>query len=84
MYRHIAGEHLLIALHRDTTVPMYTMTPTGVSIWDLLRAWSTPEQMVEHLCERFDVTRDRAAADVADFLEQLRGIGALEVRESSS
>jgi hypothetical protein len=81
VYRHVAGEHLLIAIHRDTVAPMFAFTPTAAALWRLLDAWSTEDALVGRLLERFDVTPERAAADVAEFLEQLRSIGALEQRE---
>ena len=33
VYREIAGEHLLIALHRDAVAPMFAFTPTAASLW---------------------------------------------------
>ena len=81
VYRHVAGEHLLIALHRDTVAPLFVFTPTAAALWQWLDAWSTSDALVDRLCERFDCTRDEAARDLAAFLEQLDGIGAVELRE---
>ncbi|MBC7789573.1 MAG: PqqD family protein [Anaerolineae bacterium] len=82
VYRNIAGEHLLIALHRDTVAPMFAFTPTAAFLWNRLAAWSTNARLAEQVAEQFEVSLDQAAQDVAGFLEQLSGIGALETRES--
>jgi hypothetical protein len=81
VYRHVAGEHLLIALQRDTVAPMFAFTPTAASLWRRLDDWVTTDSLVGHLLDRFQVSREQAAADVADFLDQLRSIGALQTRE---
>jgi hypothetical protein len=84
VYRRVAGEHLLIAIHRDTVAPMFSFSPTAAALWGWLESWSTADGLVARLLERFDVTREQAQADVAEFVEQLRSIGALDARESST
>jgi Coenzyme PQQ synthesis protein D (PqqD) len=81
VYRHVAGEHLLISLHRDAVAPMFAFSPTAAAVWTWLDGWSTPAVLAARLCERFDVGPERAAEDVGEFLEQLKTIGAVEVRE---
>lgn len=81
VYRHIAGEHLLIALHRESVAPLFVFTPTAAALWQWLDTWSTTEALVDRLCERFDCSRDEAARDLADFLQQLMTIGAVDLRE---
>lgn len=82
VYRNIAGEHLLIALHRDTVAPMFAFTPTAAFLWTQLGKWSTTAKLAEEMTRRFEVSLDQATRDVAGFIEQLSGIGALETRES--
>ena len=81
VYREIAGEHLLIALHRDAVAPMFAFTPTAASLWSVLGDWTSAERLIGHLLERFEVERSDAERDVAEFLEQLLSIGALQTRE---
>ena len=81
VYREIAGEHLLIALHKDAVAPMFAFTPTAASLWGELDEWTRTDRLVEHLLEHFDVDRPEAEKDVQEFLEQLTSIGALETRE---
>jgi hypothetical protein len=81
VYREIAGEHLLIALHREAVAPMFAFTPTAARLWAQLEGWSTRATLTDHLVARFDVGRSQAEADVDEFLEQLLSIGALQTRE---
>lgn len=83
VYRRVAGEHLLIAIHRDTVAPMFSFTPTAAALWDWLAGWSTADGLVGQLVERFEVPREQARADVAEFLDQLRNIGAVDARETA-
>ena len=81
VYRYIAGEHLLIALRRDARSPLFTFTDTGAAIWEALDSWKSPGGLVRELLNRFEVAPEAAAADVEQFLEQLRSISALQTRE---
>lgn len=81
VYREIAGEHLLIALHREAVAPMFAFTPTAAALWSQLDDWTTPARLADHLLTRFEVERDQAERDVGEFLEQLLSIGALRTRE---
>jgi hypothetical protein len=84
VYRQIAGEHLLIALHRDAVAPMFAFTPTAAALWSTLGEWVTKDQLVAYLVEHFEVDREEAERDVDEFLEQLLTIRALESREMSA
>jgi hypothetical protein len=81
VYRNIAGEHLLIAIHGDSEAPMFALTPSGAILWKHLAQWSTQEELVELVLDRYNVTADRASIDVEEFLEQLRQLKALESEE---
>lgn len=81
VYRHVAGEHLLIALHRDSDAPMYAFTPTAAVLWQSLGDWATAERLARGLTERFEVDFGTAMEDVRDFLGQLDSLGALRRRE---
>ena len=81
VYRNIAGEHLLIAIRGDSEAPMFALTPSAVLLWKRLADWTTQEQLVALVMEQYDVTDDRAAADVEEFLDQLRELRALESEE---
>lgn len=81
VYRVIAGEHLLVALHGDSPEPLFALTATAALLWEALATWTSSANLVGALVENFDVDPVRAEADVADFLEQLQSVGALRDRE---
>jgi hypothetical protein len=80
VYRYVAGEHLLIALHRDSDEPMFALTSSAAEIWQGLESWTTIEALVQRLTRRFAVSPEAAQADVQSFLEQLASIGAVQKR----
>ncbi len=78
VYRLIAGEHLLVSIRGDSDASMYALTPSGALLWKRLADWTTPEDLVALVVEQYDVTAERAAGDVEEFLDQLRQLRALE------
>ena len=78
VYRLIAGEHLLISIRGDSEASMFALTPSGAVLWKRLADWTTREELVALMLEEYDVTAERASADVDEFLEQLRQLRALE------
>ena len=79
--RDIAGDTVIVPIG-ETALKfngMITATTTGAAIWQALEngAESTDE-LVQLLLDRFDVDEDTAAADVNDFLAQLRRADLLE------
>lgn len=83
VYRHIAGEHLLIDLHSKARVPYFLLTPTAAVIWDRLADWATLQELARDLTARFEVGDGEAATDVSEFLIQLETMGGL-MREGAS
>lgn len=67
----------------DLASAAYVMTnDTGSLLWPLVAEGATEAQLAEALTARFTVEPERAAADVAAFVEQLRTL-ALVVERSS-
>jgi Coenzyme PQQ synthesis protein D (PqqD) len=81
VYRHVAGEHLLIALHGDSLEPLFALTPTAALLWKRLENWCTTEELAEALVQEYDVTDEQAATDVQEFLGQLEEVRAVTRRE---
>jgi hypothetical protein len=84
VYRHIAGEHLLVSIHRATVAPLFALTPTGAALWEALEDWTTAEALADFLTARYAVEVTQARQDVADFLEQLTTISALQVSDEGA
>ncbi len=81
VYRHVAGEHLLIALHGDSPEPLFALTPTAALLWKHLEDWCTTDELTETLVREYQVTREQAATDVGEFLAQLEEVEAVKRRE---
>jgi hypothetical protein len=81
VYRHVAGEHLLIALHGDSLEPLFALTPTAALLWKRLENWCTSEELAEALVQEYEVTPEQAATDVEEFLAQLEEVRAVTRRE---
>ena len=49
---------------------VYTMNETAAWLWKLCNGQEfTKEMLVKHLCEEYDVSDDKASADVASIIE---------------
>lgn len=81
VYRQIAGEDMLVALRRSAVSPLFELTASAVLLWQRLSAWCTADELTDALLAAFEVDRETAAADVEQFVEQLRSVGALQIRE---
>ena len=74
-WRESGGE--IVAL--DAAVSRYfSANPTAAALWERLGEGATEADLVDTLCERYEVSRDVAEADVTAFLEQLSSRGLLE------
>jgi Coenzyme PQQ synthesis protein D (PqqD) len=73
-WRDLDGE--VVALDGEGSVYIST-NRTGAALWRMLAGGSTREQLVGELVGSFDITRERAEADVDAFLGELRGKGLL-------
>ena len=54
---------------------LHTLDQTGTYVWSEIDGKKTLGQILDKLCDEYDVTRDRAQADLQEF------IGALEEKE---
>ena len=57
---------------------MVRSNKTAAFIIELLKRPTTPDQIVDAMTERFDAPRSVVEKDVAQILDKLRSIGALE------
>ena len=51
---------------------------TAAFIVDCLKEETTEEAIIDAMCAKYDAPRDVIAADVAEIIEKLRGINAIE------
>ena len=72
--REIAGEYILIptgSLALKFT-GVFAISSLGVSVWKLLEADKTYEQIISELLEEYEVDRETLERDVREFLDSLR------------
>jgi hypothetical protein len=58
---------------------IYTFNEVGTFIWNLLDHSMTVSDIVQAVCESFDVTRDQSEADSLEFLRTLQGWGIVKL-----
>ena len=56
---------------------MYTLNPVASRIWQLLDGHTTIEKIVTVLTQEYEVEAPQAEADVIEFLDQMKDIGAV-------
>jgi Coenzyme PQQ synthesis protein D (PqqD) len=50
---------------------LYTLNPVGSVLWDFMNERHTVGEMVERVCEEFEVTAAQAQQDIEAFLDSL-------------
>ena len=74
----IEGSQFLVPLGKEDFHGMVRSNKTAAFIVDCLKEETTPEQIVDALCSRYEAPRETIAADVEHILNTLRSIHALE------
>ena len=59
---------------------IYSLNRVAAFVWERLDGGTTGEAVVDALVGRFEVDRERAAADYLELLETLRDLSAVECR----
>ncbi len=80
--RVVDGKAVIVVID---TRELHTLNEVGTFVWEALgedRERSVGE-LVDAVEAEFEVERARAAEDVARFLEEMRGLGALRVEEAA-
>jgi hypothetical protein len=71
------GDDVVILGLRDTVY--YGLSATGTRIWQLLQAGSSVGHIVTSIVAEYDVTRERAAADLQALLADLEASGLVTI-----
>lgn len=82
--RQIGDEFILVPIRRDVAdlESIYTLSGTGVRIWDLIDGELTGRDLRDRIVEEFEVEPEQAKADLIEFLSELREIDSItEVQE---
>jgi len=74
IWREIEGK---IAVIKDDGMAIYVLNKTAARIWEMCDGTLWPDEMAAKLCERYDVSLDRASVDVRKTLTGLMEKGLL-------
>jgi hypothetical protein len=74
IWREIEGK---IAIIKDDGMAIYVLNRTAARIWEMCDGNLGPDEMAAKLCERYDVSLERASADVSKTLTSLMEKGLL-------
>ena len=77
--REIAGESFLIPVGKTVydTNGMFILTELGAFIWDLLDQAECEEDILRAVLAEYEVDKETAKKDIAEFLEKLRSMEIL-------
>jgi hypothetical protein len=77
--RKIADEFILVPIRQTVgdLQCMYTLNGVGARIWELIDGHSTIDDITTAIVREYEVETPQAKADVIEFLEQMKEIGAV-------
>lgn len=80
VHRHLAGDDILVPGGNAVLDlnGLFVMTETGAFIWSVIPQAETEGDIVNKVLEEYDVDRETAQKDVAEFLERLRKYGIID------
>ena len=74
-WREIDGEVVILDRREGRYL---AVNPSGTVLWPALVEGASEDSLVDRLAGRYSIDRDRARADVREFLDWLTGQGLLE------
>jgi len=71
--RQIEGELIIVPIRHGVgdLNSLYTLNPVGSVLWNFMTEGHTVPEMVQRICDEFDVTTAQAQGDIHDFLDSL-------------
>lgn len=72
--REIAGDVILVPVGKTVydSNGLFVLNEVAAFIWDILPECETRRQIVQRILDEYDVTRQQAEKDTAEFIEKLR------------
>ena len=73
MCRKIENELIIVPIRSSVgdLNSLYTLNPVGSVLWDFMTEGHTVHEMVERVCDEFEVTDVQAEQDIETFLDSL-------------
>jgi hypothetical protein len=80
LMQNVGGQNLLVPLGSRVMDMngVVTLNETGVFAWNLLEKDCSADELAAAVAERFDVSPERASADIQTFVDEIAGMGLLE------
>ncbi len=78
--REIAGDNILVP-SADAVLDLnglFVVTETGAFIWNVLPMVNSEDEIIEKMLEEYEIDRETAQNDIAEFLEKLRSFGIID------
>jgi hypothetical protein len=71
--RRIEGELIIVPIRSGVgdLNSLYTLNPVGSVLWDFMNEGHTIDEMVQRVCDEFEVTTTQAQQDIEAFLDSL-------------
>ena len=71
--RLISGELVIVPIRHGVgdLNCLYTLNPVGSVLWDFMQQGHTVPEMIDKVCEEFEVTAEQAQLDIRCFLDSL-------------
>jgi hypothetical protein len=71
--RQIEGELIIVPIRRGVgdMNSLYTLNPVGSLLWEFMAEDHTIPEMVQRVCDEFEVSSAQASADIESFLESM-------------
>ena len=71
--RQIEGELIIVPIRHGVgdLNSLYTLNPVGSVLWNFMMEGHTLPEMVQRICDEFDVTTAQAQSDIHNFLDSL-------------
>ncbi|MGB7845566.1 MAG: PqqD family protein [Candidatus Acidiferrum sp.] len=71
--RKIEGELIIVPIRSGVgdLNSLYTLNPVGSVLWEFMNEGHTVAEMVERICDEFEVTTGQAQQDIEVFLDSL-------------
>ena len=71
--RKIEGELIIVPIRSGVgdLNSLYTLNPVGSVLWEFMTESHTAGEMVQRICDEFEVTNSQAEKDIETFLDSL-------------
>lgn len=79
MLRNVAKMNIVVPIAQNTLnyKGMLSLNETGAFLWSVLVKGATEEELLQAMLNEYDVEPAVASADIREFLDHIRSIGAL-------